>query len=215
MLTVRPLLTRRSLFHGLFGLWLMGLTAPLQAAGPTPTPTAYMEGVVQRVLAVLRDPAMSGVEQQTARREALRKIIYGEFDFERMSQGAVGPKWPKFSDAQKKQFIVLFERLLENTYMNSVERYKNEEVRFTREVQPSGTTARVDTVVISKGAEFKISYHLEQQGAGWKVADVTIEGVSVVANYRAQFKQLLRTGEPAEIDAMLVSLENSANRSEK
>ncbi|MBF0460522.1 MAG: ABC transporter substrate-binding protein [Magnetococcales bacterium] len=210
MVTTLFLPFRRFLCFLVLSMGLLGSASPLQAGA-----LSHVDEAVQRALAVLRDPALGVPEKQTERREKLRAIVYAEFDFDIMSQGAVGPKWHKFSDAQKARFITLFERLLENTYMNSIERYKSEEVRFTKELVQSETLTRVDSVVVSKGAEFKISYLLLKEGSSWKVSDVTIEGVSVVANYRAQFKQLLHQDDPAGIDAMLVTLENSVNKSEK
>ncbi|MBF0429353.1 MAG: ABC transporter substrate-binding protein [Magnetococcales bacterium] len=175
----------------------------------------HMDKVVQKVLVILRDAQLSAPEKATERREKLRTIVFEEFDFIAISQSAVGQKWHKFSEAQKNRFIQLFERLLENTYMSTVERYKSEEVRFTKEVAQTSNLSRVDSVVVSKGTEFKISYLLAREGAGWKVNDVTIEGVSVVANYRAQFKQLLQRDDAEGIDTLLSTLENSVNKSEK
>ncbi|MBF0401545.1 MAG: ABC transporter substrate-binding protein [Magnetococcales bacterium] len=208
--TLRFNLSRRTLLALLLGVWLLGSAAPLQAG-----PMSYMENAVQKALVILQDASLDTPERQVERRGKLREAVYASFDFNAMSQGAVGPKWRKFSDEQKAQFIVLFERLLENTYMNTIERYKSEEVRFTKELIQSATAARVDSVVVSKGTEFKVSYQLLQAGEAWKVVDVIIEGVSVVANYRAQFKQLLRKDDRESIDNLLVTLSNSVNRSEQ
>ncbi len=210
MVTIRSLPFRGFWFLLVFGVGLLGGATPLQAG-----PLSQMENVLQRVLLILRDPALSTSEKQTERREKLRAIVYAEFDFHTMSQGAVGPKWRTFSAAQQARFIDLFERLLENTYMNSIERYKSEEVRFTKELVQSNTVTRVDSVVVSKGTEFKVSYQLILKDQAWKVMDVIIEGVSVVANYRAQFKHLLQKDDAEGIDAMLSTLESSVNRSEK
>ncbi|WP_130472897.1 ABC transporter substrate-binding protein [Candidatus Magnetaquicoccus inordinatus] len=196
----------------LTSLLLAGLNSAWAGEGEA---IAYMGKVVQKVLTILRDVQLNTPEKMPVRREKLRAIVFEEFDFHAMSQAAVGPKWHKFSPAQKERFIQLFERLLENTYMNSIERYKSEEVRFTKELAQTSNLSRVDSVVVSKGTEFKVSYLLARQGASWKVNDVTIEGVSVVANYRAQFKQLLQRDDAEGIDTMLLALENSVQKSEK
>ena len=210
MVTVPFLLSRRFLLSVTLGLWLLGSVHPLHAGA-----MLHLEEAVQKVLVILRDPVLNTPENQTERRGKLRELIFAEFDFNTMSQSAVGVKWHKFSDEQKSQFITLFERLLENTYMNTIERYKSEEVRFTKELPQSDQVARVDSVVVSKGTEFKVAYQMLLQGQTWRVIDVIIEGVSVVSNYRAQFKQLLRKDDREGIDAMLVTLGNSVNRSER
>jgi phospholipid transport system substrate-binding protein len=212
---ISPLFTTLRRYGWLLFLTLVLLTGVNSVQAGDSGAIPYMDKVVQKVLVVLRDAQLSVPEKATERREKLRTIVFEEFDFIAISQAAVGQKWHKFSEAQKNRFIQLFERLLENTYMSTVERYKSEEVRFTKEVAQTSTLARVDSVVVSKGAEFKISYLLAREGSGWKVNDVTIEGVSVVANYRAQFKQLLQRDDAAGIDTMLATLENSVNKSEK
>lgn len=202
--------SRRALLCMVLSIWLLGSTTPLQAGA-----LSHMENSVQKALVILQDPTLDVPEKQMERRAKLRDAIYANFNFDVMSQWAVGSKWRKFSAEQKAQFIVLFARLLENTYMNTIERYKSEEVRFTKELPQSDKITRVDSVVVSKGTEFSVSYQLIQDNQEWKVCDVIIEGVSVVANYRAQFKQLLRKDDQEGINAMLVTLGNSVSKSEQ
>ena len=189
--------------------WLLGHVTPLQAGG-----TTQLEEAVQKAILVLRDPALKSSEKKRERREKLRKIIYDQFDFVALAQGAVGRKWQKFSREQRKHFVPLFKRLLENTYMTTIERYGGGRVRFTKTVKQSETVIRADSVVESRGAEFGVSYRLRKNRGSWKVFDVIIEGVSVVSNYRSQFKGMLRRGSPEDIDAMLAKLERTSERSE-
>lgn len=203
MIPLSSLLVRQSLFLILLGMGLLGPVASLQAGS-----MVRLEAAVQQAVAILRDPALAAPEHTQARRDTLREAIYSEFDFNAISQGAVGHKWRKFSEAQRTRFIPLFRRLLENAYMDTIERYKDSEVRFVKEVAQSDTVIRVDSLVASKGVEFQVSYQLRKApDQTWKVFDVIIEGVSVVSNYRSQFKQMLRRGTPAEIDELLTRLE--------
>lgn len=164
-----------------------------------------LEDAVQRAVAVLQDPQLSSLENREKRREMLRDIVYPEFDFAQMSSGAVGHKWHKFSDDQKSRFVALFKQLLENTYLNMVEKYQGEKVTFLKEVRLDSHQVRVDSVILSKGQKYDISYRLEQVGDDWKVCDVIIAGVSVVANYRAQFSQLLRQGS-SDVEQLIAKL---------
>ena len=193
----------------LVGVWLLvGMATPLHASA-----TAHLQQAVQNAIVILNDPALNSPERAVERREKLRQVIYAEFDFKTISQSAVGQPWRKFSEAQKTRFIPLFKRLLENTYIGTIERYKGEDVRFFKEVEQSSTMVRADSVVKSKGTEYKISYLLRQQGAlEWKVVDVIIEGVSVISNYRSQFKRMLRRGTPEEIEGLLGQLETSSKQ---
>ena len=193
------------------GVWLLVSATPLQAAA-----MAHLEQAVQNAIVILNDPSLNNPEKAIERREKLRDVIYAEFNFETIAQSAVGRSWHNFSEAQKLRFIPLFKRLLENTYISTIERYKGEDVRFVKEIELSKTMVRADSIVKSKGSEFKVSYQLHQQDTlEWKVVDVIIEGVSVISNYRSQFKRMLRRGTSEEIEKLLEQLESSSHSSEK
>lgn len=164
-----------------------------------------LEAAVNKALSILRDPAWSQSGKESARREKLRKIVYAEFDFNKMSALAVGREWRKFSPRQRDRFVDLFRRLLENKYMGTIERYKEGTVEFVKEVR-AGKGVRVDSVVKVRGEKYSIAYRMHRARAGWKVYDVIIQGVSVNGNFRSQFKQELRHSTPAAIDALLDKL---------
>ncbi|MBF0180147.1 MAG: ABC transporter substrate-binding protein [Magnetococcales bacterium] len=160
---------------------------------------------VQQALTILKDPALAEPDRKEERREMLRRVIYKEFDFARMSQSAVGRVWIKFSPGQQERFVTLFQKLLENTYMNMIERYNGEQVEFVKESPKAEDLMLVDSVIHAKGQQYKLSYYMHASAGEWKVEDVIIEGVSVVTNYRAQFQQAIRTAD--DIEPLLARLE--------
>ncbi len=163
-----------------------------------------LEASVQQATQILRDPELAVPARREERREMLRRIIYQEFDFARMSQNAVGRAWVKFSPGQKQRFIVVFQQLLENTYMNLIERYDGEKVEFVKETPKGRDMVLVDSIVYAKGQKYKLSYYMNNESGVWKVDDVLIEGVSVVGNYRSQFQQAIRS--PDDIEPLLTQL---------
>jgi phospholipid transport system substrate-binding protein len=167
---------------------------------------APLAASVNQALEILQDSELAVPEKKETRRQMLRDILYPQFNFDRMAKGSVGRKWRKFSVDQKERFTVLFKKLLENTYMRMIERYQGEEVTFVKEVEQSKVVIRVDSIIVSKGQQYDMSYRLGKYGEKWQVFDVIIEGVSVIANYRAQFRQLLRKKKP-DVEAMLAKLE--------
>ncbi len=204
--------TRRVFVASLSLLFIFGSLLAVSSDAAAASPRTRLEAAVTKAIRVLQDPAWAAPGKAEARREKLRRIIYKEFDFNRMSRGAVGRKWRKFSSAQRSRFVTLFRRLLENTYMGTIERYKGETVEFLKEVKQSKTVARVDSLVRSRGQKYKIAYRLRHGSGGWKVFDVIIEGVSVVSNYRAQFKQMLRKGGSKAIESLLTKLQQKVNQ---
>lgn len=196
-------LSRRALLAWVCGLALLGSVPPVQAEG-----MARLQAAVQKALVVLQDPALAGPAKRPLRRSQLRAAIYSEFDFNALARGAIGHTWRAFSEQQKRRFVPLLKKLLEETYMDIVERYRCKEVRFLKEVRQSSRTIKVESVVVHAGSDIRVTYRLHQTKRGWKVFDVVIEGVSVVANYRSQFKKMLHRGTSAEIETMLANLEH-------
>ncbi|MEO5376684.1 MAG: ABC transporter substrate-binding protein [Magnetococcus sp. DMHC-6] len=172
-----------------------------------------IQSIVDQVIATLNNSELSKPENQQQRRDELRRVIYQQFDFEKMAQSAVGFKWQKFKPEQKKKFVELFRQILENAYLTKIERYQGEKFIFNKEVELSPELSRVDSVVYaSNGQNFNISYHLYPTKEGWKIFDLTIEGVSVVANYRSQFNQILGN---STIDKLIEMLEKKVSENNK
>jgi phospholipid transport system substrate-binding protein len=201
--TLPPILVLFVLF-----LWSFILPAPVDANNSRMAP---LESSVNSALEILRDTELALPEMKEIRRQKLRDVLYPQFNFSRMAKGSVGRKWRKFSLDQKDRFVTLFTKLLENSYMGMIERYQGEEVIFVKEVKQTKTIVRVDSVIHSKGQKYDMSYRLGKEGEKWKVFDIIIEGVSVIANYRSQFNQLLRKRKP-DVEGMLTKLENKVTK---
>lgn len=191
---------------GLLALVLCLVSVPAMAGQGSSDALLRLEKTVHQVIAMLQNPEYSRPEQRETRRKLLQEIIYPEFDFQRMAQGAVGQPWKKFSPDQQERFAVAFRTMLENTYFNMIERYSGEEVNFTNDVALSDQVRRIDSVVVSKGQKYDMSYRLYPKGDHWLVFDIIIEGVSVISNYRSQFKQLLYSGNP-DIEGLIAKMQ--------
>ncbi|MFH2093620.1 MAG: ABC transporter substrate-binding protein [Pseudomonadota bacterium] len=147
---------------------------------------------IEKILSVLRDPQYKGQENTDKRREALRATIYERFSFEKMSQLSLGKHWADRNDQEKQEFVKLFSKLLEDTYVTKIEGYTNEKIIYTKELVKK-SKAQVYTKIIAESVEIPIDYRMYQEKDGsWMVYDMVIEGVSLVANYRSQFDQILQ-----------------------
>ncbi|MBF0622469.1 MAG: ABC transporter substrate-binding protein [Magnetococcales bacterium] len=191
-------------FSRVFLIALLLAVAYHSTAFAVPSAMEQIEATVKEALTVLQEPADKEVEGRIAQREKLRQVIFNRFDFEQMSTGAIGRPWRKFNDSQKNRFIDLFKEVLETAYLDKIVDYQGEVFRFDKEVEESAATRRVDSTVISKGQEFRLSYRMLADGDQWRVFDVIIEGVSLVSNYRSQFNRLLRN---ESIEALLIKLQ--------
>jgi phospholipid transport system substrate-binding protein len=167
------------------------LSAGAAAAGP---PTDQLKGAVDRVIKVLEDPSLKGDDRVVERRTAVRKIANEIFDFNEIARRALARHWQPLTDKQRVEFVSLFSDLLERSYISKIELYGGEKIQYVGE-RVDGDTATVATRIVTKnGTEVPIDYRLLKKGDRWMVYDVSIEGVSLVSNYRTQFNKIIQTG---------------------
>ena len=163
--------------------------------GATESPQDTLRSTIERLVMVLRDPALQGEGHRQERVEKVREILRPQFAFLEMAQQALGPHWPDRTEAEQREFVRLFTDLLEQAYSGILERYAAEvQVLFDHE-RIQGALAEVDTRVLSSPHEqpVAITYRLRDVGGQWLVYDVVIDQVSLVRNYRAQFSRILGT----------------------
>ena len=175
-----------------------GLTAGLLGAAATPASagvaTEQLRGSVERVLKTLEEPALKGEGKQGERRQAVRKIANEIFDFGEIAKRSMARHWQPLSEAQRNEFVGLFADLLERSYISKIETYGGEKIQYTAE-RVDGEYATVSTRIITKnGTEVPVDYRMIKRGGDrWLVYDVSIEGVSLVSNYRTQFNKIIQT----------------------
>ncbi len=152
-----------------------------------------------RVIDVLKDPALKGESAKKVKKEKIRAIADEMFDFTELSKRTLAQNWNRFDPGQQKEFVKLFKSLLSDTYSDKILAYTNEKIVFNKEIPVSDKTAEVRSVVLGKTAETPINYRVILRTDGWKVYDVVIEGVSLVNNYRSQFREMLLNKSPESL----------------
>jgi len=180
-------------------LVLLAATVASAQAGPA---TDTLSQSVDKIIALLADPAYKAADTSPAMRAKLIAAIGEIFDMKELSRRALGAEWNKFNPEQQERFVKAFGTLLENTYLDKIESYTDEKVQYLTEQDLGGGKVEVSTKVMGKGKEIPIAYRLMDRG-GWKVYDVVIEGVSLVQNYRSQFGQLLMNESPDAVIAKI------------
>ena len=184
-------------------LWVLNLllliliALPLNLyAGP---PTDAVKGEVDKILGKLRDPAFESKSREE-KIAGIREIINQIFDWNELSKRTLGRNWKKFNDAQKKEFTDLFSDLLEDVYADRLLAYSDEKVVFEKETElKKGRVEVASHIATSDGKKIPLNYRTIQKDGKWRVYDVVIEGVSMVKNYRGQFRQILSKKQPEDL----------------
>ena len=165
------------------------LIAPLSSHAAAPLETIRAE--INKVLDVLRDESLKGESGKNTKKTKIRSIANGMFDFPELSRRTLGPDWKKLNAGQQKEFVDLYSDLLEETYASKLLSYTNEKVLYGKERNLTAKTVEVETTIVTKKADIPVNYRLIPKGGDWKVYDVVIEGVSLINNYRSQFREIL------------------------
>jgi phospholipid transport system substrate-binding protein len=174
-------------------------------AGYAATPMEAVKTGVDKVLATLTDPAFKAEpkDQQVAQ---LTEAINTIFDFEELSKRTLGKGWKNMNDAQQKEFVQLFTELLQGVYADRLLAYSDQKIIFDKEDTLKKGTAEVQSYLqTSDGKKVPLFYRLTDKSGSWKVYDVIIEGVSMVNNYRSQFREILAKDSPEKLLEILRS----------
>lgn len=150
-----------------------------------------VQGNVDKVLEILRDPKLKVMEAEEIKREKLSLIYEHMFDDVEFSKRALGRHWNSINTAQQQEFVQLFRQVIEMAYIDHILSYSNEKVVFDRETIVSESKAEVQTRIVTSSKEIPVSYRMIMNDSDWKVYDVAIENVSLVLNYRSQFNEIL------------------------
>jgi len=158
---------------------------------------------VDEVIKVLQAPDM----EMDKRRDMVRIIVRPRFDYRAMSQVILATNWRKASEQQQERFIYLFRDLLEHTYFSAMDSYTGETVRMGRE-KVDGNRAVVQTYLAGTSKEVPVNYSMRLKNEDWFAYDVSVDGVSLVSNYRTSFRNLVRE---KGMDGLLQELEKKVD----
>ncbi len=178
-------------------LWV----SPVRAADPTVEAARSMVRVT--IDLVLAELASKGVEDDV-KIKSLEKIVFDKFNFKTMSRLVLARNFKKFSKDQQREFEAHFKVYLSRSYGTRLLRYANEKVEFgDARLEPRGDVTVMTAIVGGKADGIEMNYRVRERNDSWKVIDVVIEGISLVSNFRTQFKEIVNREGP---DGLLTRL---------
>ena len=167
----------------------MAVLGLLVSAAMAETPTAFVKGLLDQVIALQNNPSLD----KAARARAIRQIIQRSFDFNLMAQNSLGSAYGRLSAGQRQEFASTFTYLFQDSYTRMVlEFLKKETIKYDQE-RKEGRGARVNTQMVRTNETIPVDYLMRPQGQGWLLYDVVVDGVSILDNYERQFAQVMRT----------------------
>jgi len=157
----------------------------LVAAATVPTPLDYTRSVLEQARGI--------VASDRTHNEKLQALasLFGKFlDTDEMGKAAVGQRWASFTPTQRQKFLVLFRRLLERTYVDTLLLFEKPNFAYVGETRLHGEV-RVETKIITPHDDFAVTYQLRPDGDHWLATNIQVEKVNMTANLASQLDHLL------------------------
>jgi phospholipid transport system substrate-binding protein len=155
------------------------------------TPKEGVKDTTDKIIAIVSDPVLKTPEKKEEKARLIRAAVDERFNWKEMSRRTLARHWAKRTEQEKKEFIDLFGKLLERTYLERVEGYSGEKVFYINEVVDGKYGIVSVKIVTEKDTEISVRYKVKKKGENWLVYDISIEGVSLINNYRKQFNSII------------------------
>jgi phospholipid transport system substrate-binding protein len=179
-----------------FLLLLASGAIALSALAAPADPVTQLRSEVDQVLAI----AYSGQNSQMLA-DRVRPLLERDFSFELVTRQAIGPGWRQFTPSEQQKVIDLFSRLVIRIYSTRVVGTQRPNISYGKTVTLAPDRCEIPTRVTAANGDrpYLVVYRLINLSGNWRIYDVLIEGVSFVANYRAQFDELVQHGGAAAV----------------
>lgn len=195
----------------LLSFTLLPAAAPAQDALP---PDALVKTVTLEVVDLISKDKEIKSGGRAKLISVIEQKVLPHFNFGAMTALAMGQNWNKASPEQKKQLTEAFKTLLVRTYASALAAYSTQKFDFRPlRAKSTDTDVTVNVRVLQPGAQpVTLDYSMEKTANGWKVYDVMVGGVSLVANYRTEFANTVRA---SGIDGLIRDLQAKNKSVEK
>jgi len=183
------------------------------AVGSTDDPQALVKVTTEKMFAKLKAEKQKLDKNPALVYGLVSDIVLPHFDFISMSKWVLGKNWRSASRAQKIGFIKAFRELMVRTYSVALLEYTDSKITYKplRDDVSKGNVTVKTQVETGKGEPVAINYSLHKKKKGWKVYDVSVEGVSLIANYRTTFASEVKQ---KGLDALIARLQKHNKKKE-
>ena len=172
-------------------------TLLLAMGGPARAQEMAPDVLVKNVTLEVIDIIQKDKDYQKDKKKIIGLIdakVLPHFNFQAMTASAVGRNWDKATAEQKARLAEEFKTLLVRTYSSAIASYSTQKFEFRPlRAKPTDTDVTVNVRILQSGTEpVTLDYDMEKRPAGWKAWDVRVGGISLVANYRTEFDNVVR-----------------------
>ena len=190
-------------------LLLFLLSPQVVAADDETKAEKILKSSVGKVFTIMLDEEMT-MDQKKSKVVEITNTVFG---YPLMAKLSVGKEyWSEFNAKQRAEFTNLFTELFQRFYVDKLDLFSNEEVVFQPATVVKKNKVQIPTILLSKGKKYSVLYKMFNSKNGWKIYDITIEGVSLIHTYRSQYNHILKNG---KIEDLLVKMREKNKESKE
>ena len=154
-------------------------------------PLVEMQKSTDEIIMILQSEELKAPERRDERKQLILDVVHRMFDFRAMARSSLGQNWNRLTAEEQDNFVSLFARLIEHRYIGKIDSFDNQKVVY-KDKRIKDNKARVYSIILDKNLEIPIDYSLEMSEGKWRIKDVKIENVSLIANYQRDFNSIIR-----------------------
>ena len=193
---------RNPILTAILGLFLLFGFVPFGQADEATEITKMAKEKVNNIITYLRNTSL---EKETRNKKIIDEVNT-MFDFQLMARLSLGKKWKKIKKKQRKEFVKVFVKRIQRSYLEKLDLYTDEEVIIGDAKQTKKKRAVLTTYLVSEDDKKEMIYKFRKhKKRGWLVYDVNILGVSFIQTYRSQFAGVLKN---KTMDELIEDLKN-------
>ncbi len=191
-------LPRLMAFAALMFSALVAFSQPAQADDAT----AFVEGLGQKALSSLTAPELDTAERE----KRVRGLLRSYFDVNTIARFTLGTNWRNATEAEKSEYIKLFENMIVTTYAQRFSEYSGQEMKVGKAVKQSDRDTVVMSQILQKdGPTISVDWRVRNTNGSMKIIDVIVEGVSMSVTQRSDFAAVIQSG-GGKVEALLDTL---------
>jgi phospholipid transport system substrate-binding protein len=174
-------------------------------------PVSMLQGIANNMINGLRANKANLKNKPGVVYDLAYKYVVPYASLNEMSKRVLPPRiWNSASEAQRKEFQELFTKTVIRTYASALSNYQDQTVKFYPVRGGAGNSVEVRSQIMSGDREpISVTYRMVKTGSGWRLYDMSVEGVSMLSSFRSQFSNILAQG---NMDTLLQRLSGHTSR---
>ena len=155
------------------------------------SPTENLQSLIAEVLTILNNPAYRAPAQRYKAVDLVEKVADRYFDFGEMAKSSLGDAWDDLNQTQQDEFVKMFTAVLKNSSSRSLFALAKARVSYLPEIRQADRV-EVPVVIRPPNDNFPLIFRMRKEAQGWRIYDVVVQEVSLVANHQRQFARIIK-----------------------